>query len=437
MNILRRSIAKFLGLLALTSVWTGVALTSAPTVRADAVTDWNAVLEEVVFATAQPVPAQPRCAAIMHLAVFDAVNGIHRQYRPYLVTKTAPSGARPEAAAIQAAYTTLSALYPTESTRLNERLAESLARLAGQAGRNQGIQRGRDWGESVANQVLALRSTDHWNDPQPPFLGGFAVGQWRSLPAGTSPDGALPAVFPQNAVLTPFAMRSPSHFRPGPPYGAAIPQALQTTQYAADLAEVSAIGRVDSAIRTENQTLVARLWQAMGAMDENRAARSVVSRRARLVDNARLFALLNMAACDALIIGWDSKFAYGLWRPHHAIRLADTDGNPDTSADPSWTALIPAPRFPEYVSNHSTLTAAMMRVLANELGDRHAFTLRSPLLPGIEQDFDRFSEASAQAREARIWGGIHFRTACELGQQLGEDLGDYVVQNFLEPLRCR
>jgi hypothetical protein len=282
--------------------------------------------------------------------------------------------------------------------------------------------------------LLALRDTDGWTAPQPPFMGGFNLGQWRSVPTATNPDGTLPAVFPQLAVLTPFVMTSPSQFRPPPPYGVGLPDALQTSAYAVDLAEVATLGRRESAVRTPEQADIARLWQAMGPVDENRAARSVVSRRSKLVDNARLFALLNMVACDALIIGWDSKFAYELWRPHHAIRHADLDGNPYTDADPEWNALILAPRFPEYVSNHSTLTAGMMRVLAQELGDGHAFELSSPLVPGFSQRYTGFSEAAAQVKEARIWGGIHFRHACDVGNDLGVALADFALAHYLTPL---
>jgi len=402
-----------------------------PPMQSDAVLDWNTCLEEVVFATAQPVPSQPRSAAMVHLAMFDAVNGVEHRYTPYHVTAAAPRGAGKEAAAVQAAYTVLRALYPTQTNLLDARLVESLAKVPG---KRESITRGRAWGEYVANQILALRSTDHWNDPQPPFMGGFAVGQWRSLPFSTNADGALPAVFPQNAVLTPFAMNSTSEFRPGSPYGALIPNALLTAEYAADLDEVKTLGRVDSAVRTPQQTEIARLWQAMGAIDEIRAARALVSPRASLVDTARLFALASMTACDALIIGADSKFAYQLWRPHHAIRLADTDGNPSTIADPEWTGLILAPRFPEYVSNHSVLTASIMRVLAHELGDENSFSLGTPLLPGVTVNFERFSDAAAQVKEARIWGGIHFRHACDVGEELGVSLADFVVANYLTPI---
>ncbi|MCC7373209.1 MAG: vanadium-dependent haloperoxidase [Verrucomicrobiales bacterium] len=413
------------------------ALLQTQNTRADAVTDWNEHLEEAVFATAQPVPAQGRSAAIVHLAIFEAVNGITRDFQPYCIDARAPHGARAEAAAVQAAYTSLSALYPAHQQALDAHLADSLAQIPGSCGRSTSIARGRAWGEQVALHILALRNNDGWTTPQPAFMGGFEPGQWRSVATGANADGTLPAVFPQNAILTPFVMSDPSQFRPEPPYGAELPGALLSPRYARDLDEVKAVGRIDSALRTAEQTDIALLWQAMGPIDENRAARSVIPRHARLVDNARLFALLNMVACDALIIGWDSKFAYQLWRPHHAIRLADTDGNPATVADPTWSALILAPRFPEYVSNHSTLTAAIMRVLARELGDAHRFTLGSPLKPGFVQEFKKFSDAAAQAMEARLWGGIHFRTACEVGNQLGVELADAAIESLLTPMNRR
>jgi hypothetical protein len=261
-----------------------------------------------------------------------------------------------------------------------------------------------------------------------PFFGGTGPGEWRSLPVGANPDGGLPALAPQLANLTPFVMASHDQFLPGPP------PALTSAQYAADVNEVKEIGRDTSATRTPLQTELALFWHFADCMDENRSARSVVSAEASLVENARLFALLNFAAADALITGMRAKFIHNLWRPHHAIRLADTDGNPETEADPAWTALIVAPRFPEYISNHAVFTAAMMRVLEREFGDERTFTLSASGYPALTQTFDRFSDAAAEVREARIWAGIHFRTADEVGGSVGEAIADYTVDHFLQPL---
>jgi hypothetical protein len=366
--------------------------------------------------------------------VFDAVNSIAREYTPYYVTELAPPGARAEAAAAQAAYTVLTVLYPSQATALNEHLAKSLVAIAGHQGNSQSIARGRAWGEYVANQILQLRSGDGWSATPPPYLGSLDPGVWRSIPFAGNADGTVAAAFVQVAILSPFAMSSPSQFRPGPPYAPTLAEALATSEYAADLNEVKAIGRVDSAIRTSDQTELAFLWQAIGAIDENRAARSLVPPENSLVENARLFALLNIATCDALIASMDSKFAYELWRPHHAVRLADTDGNADTEADPNWTALILAPRFPEYVSNHASITGAFMHTLARLLGDEQSFTLSSPNYPSFAWTFESCSDASDQAGEARIWAGIHYRHSCDVGQSVGHAVADYVLDNFLLPV---
>jgi hypothetical protein len=392
------------------------------------VTDWSANLGQTIVATAQPVPTQARSIAIVHTAIYDAVNGIVGQYSPYFVTESAPPGARPEAAAAMAAYTTMLSLYPSQSSNLDVMLAASLQKVSGSGGSSRSIARGLAWGQHVANLILAWRSTDGFSTPPPPYFGGTGPGIWRSPPTPTAADGTLPAVFPQLAVLTPFAMTSSAQFRPGPPPD------LTSAQYAADLNEVKAIGRFDSVVRTADQTQLALLWQAVGAVDENRIARSVVPAENSLVDNARLFALLNITAADAIIAGFDSKYTYNFWRPYHAIRLADTDGNPDTEADPTWNSLFIAPRFQEYMSNHAVVTCSFMSVLAQLLGDEHTFTLASPAFPNFTWTFNRFSDAAAQVKEARIWAGIHFRNSCNVGEEQGLALANYVLSNFLQPL---
>ncbi len=403
-------------------------LIHVPAARADVVTDWSANLDQTIGATAQPVPTQARSIAIVHTAIYDAVNGIARKYAPYFVTESAPHGTRQEAAAAQAAYTAMLNLYPSQNAVLDAMLAESLGKIPGHHGHSRSIARGRAWGEYVAKQILAWRSTDGFTSLQPLYLGGGAPGVWRSPPTPTASDGTVAAVFPQLAVLTPFAMTSPSQFRPGPP------PALTSAQYAVDLNEVKAIGRFDSAVRTSEQTQLALLWQAVGLVDENRIVRSVVPEQSSLVDSARLFALLNITTADAIIAGFDSKYAYNFWRPYHAIRLAGTDGNPDTEADPNWNSLFIPPRFQEYMSNHAVATGSFMHALARLLGDEHTFTLGAPGFPSFTWTFDRFSDATAQVKEARIWAGIHFRTACDVGEVVGLKLADYVLDNFLLPL---
>ena len=273
---------------------------------ADEVTDWNEHLEQAIKTAAVSAGIQACFAATVHVAIYDAVNGIVRKYTPCFVTEEAPRGARADAAAIQAAYIALKGLFPAQTATFDAQLDESLGKIPGDRGHSESTARGRAWGEHVANVVLNWRAADGFNTPLPGYLGGTGPGVWRSVPTPTNPDGTLPAIFPQMAVLVPFAMKSPSQFRPGPP------PALSSAQYATDVNEVKAIGRFDSAIRTAEQTQLALLWQAVGAAEENRVARSVVPRKNSLVDNARLFALLNIVACDAIVAGFDSKYTYNL-----------------------------------------------------------------------------------------------------------------------------
>jgi hypothetical protein len=398
------------------------ALIPSSSSRANMVTDWNETAEAVIRASTPSPPIQIRALAIVNAAIYDAVNGIARTYQPYFVTDAAPPGARKEAAAAQAAFTALLGLFPAQAGLLEEKLAESLARIPGDRRGSHSIARGRAWGEQVAQAVLAWRATDGLSTVVPPYFGGFAPGQWRSIP-----DGTVPGALPQYAMLVPFTMNNSSQFRPGPP------PVLDSPQYAADVNEVKAIGRVDSAIRTETQTQLSLLWAASGPLEENAVARSVVPRRYALADTARLFALINFAACDGMIAGFDAKYHYGFWRPFHAIRLADTDGNPATEPDPLWTSLIPAPNHPEYISTHSTVTGATMRVLALLLGNQTPFTLSSPALPGVTVTYQSFSDAAVEVGLSRIWGGIHFRTACEVGRTVGESIADQAVTNYLLP----
>ena len=399
--------------------------------RADMVTDWNANTEQAILTAAQGPPAQGRFLAIVHAAIYDAVNGIEGKYAPYFVTESGPRGASSEAAAAQAAYTVLVTYYPTQKATIDAQLAHSLAKIPGHQGRSKYIARGLEWGEYVANQIIAWRATDGFTTPLPGYFGSSDPGVWRSLPTATDADGTLPAIFPQNAVLVPFAMTSHDQFRPGPP------PALTSALYAADVNEVKAIGRFDSAIRTTEQTQLALLWQAVGQAAENHSIRPVIEsygRRLKLVDTARIFALINIAAEDATITGFDSKYTYNLWRPYHAIRLADSDGNPDTEADPTWNSLFIAPRHQEYISNHAVITTAFMHTLAKLIGDEHTFTLSAPGSPDFTWTFDRFSDAALQAREARVWAGIHYRNSCNVGAEQGMKISDYVLNNFLVPL---
>lgn len=392
------------------------------------VTDWTINLEKAAKVAAQLPPIESRTAAIVQVAVFEAINGIDRKYQPYFVTERAPGGARREAAVAQAACTALKALYSSQSATFDAELAQSIAGLPGHEGNSQSIARGLAWGEHVANLILALRSLDGFSATLPGYFGGTAPGIWRSLPTATNPDGTLPAVLPQFRFIVPFAIENPDQFRPGPP------PALTSAEYAADVNTVKDLGRVNSTTRTSDQTKLALLWQAVSIVDLFRGVRGVLQADASLVDNARLFALLGATSCDALIAIFDAKYTYNLWRPYHAIRLAATDGNPLTDPDPTWTALVFAPRHQEYPSAHAIATGAFMRVLGHVLGDEHPFVLSSPGFPPFTWTFQRFSDAAEQVKQARVWAGIHYPNSTRVGGEMGVAVGDYVFEHFLTPL---
>ena len=186
-------------------------------------------------------------------------------------------------------------------------------------------------------------------------------------------------------------------------------------------------------MRTATQTQLSLLWANSGPLEENAIARSVVPLYYDLADTGRLFALINFAACDGMIAGFDAKYHYGFWRPFHAIRLADTDGNPATEPDATWTSLIPAPGHPEYISTHSTVTGATLGVPALLLGDETPFTLRLPACRGSRPITSDSPTLRLKWAYHAVWGGIHFRTACEVGQAVGEAIAAQAVANYLLP----
>jgi hypothetical protein len=361
-----------------------------------------------------------RVAAIVQSAVFDAVNGIERRYAPIHVTPNAPRGASRRAAAIQAAYATLVVLYPAQKDALDAQRQTSLAGITDDGDDDsKSVQRGIAWGQTVADAIIAWRNTDGFTPPPPPFLGGTAVGQWRP-----TPPGLLPGAGPQFATMTPWVLAAPWQFRP------AGPSALDSDQYAADLNEVESLGSLSSSTRTDFQTEVARFWSGNTALYWNRIALTMAAQNnTTLSDNARMFALLNVAIADAAIACWDAKYTYVFWRPITAIQLADTDGNPATDPDPSWTPLLVTPNFPEYPSAHATVSPAAAVVLQSLIGDSGPFTLDSEILPGVLHTFNSFAEAADEAFVARIYGGIHFRSSCQDGHDLGVAVGNYVLAN--------
>lgn len=375
---------------------------------ADEVTDWH---EHVLVAVAKGggnSQIRSRNAAHVSAAVFDAVNGIERRYAPIHVPAAAPPGASKRAAAVQAAYAILLSRYPAQADELSAKRVASLAAI-GQGGES--MWRGLEWGQFVADEILRWRSTDGFTPPPPPYLGSDVPGKWRP-----TPPAVLPGAVPQFATMTPWGIPSPDHFRPpGPP-------ALGSEQYLVDYRETMVMGSATSPFRTADQTDACLFWEsASPTYFWNRTALDLLANAdTSLSENAHLLATLNLAIADAVIACWDAKYHYEFWRPVTAIRLTD---------DPGWTPLLATPAHPEYTSGHSTVSSAAVTVLAAYFGDDTPFLLPSPAVPGWVRFYPSFSAAIDEIADARVFAGIHFRTACEDGKRLGSRVAAYILEN--------
>ena len=397
---------------------------SAGAARADVITEWNAILfEAALVPPATNAFVMSRNAAIVQAAVFDAVNGIERRFSSIHVEPAAPRGASKRAAAVQAAYATLLKLYPGQAAMLDEKRAVSLAAIAGGAAaeHSTSIDRGLQWGQTVADAIWAWRSTDGFNAVLPPLPDGVLPGEWRR-----TPPAFAAAAGRQFATMTPWSIPSPDYFRPaGPP-------SLASTRYAADLAEVKSKGQDTSVTRTADETLYSVFWNASTAsyLWNSIATSLAAERHLTLSEEARLLGLLNVAIADAAIGCWDAKYRYLFWRPITAIR---SNGIP---ADATWSTLFPTPAHPDYPSGHSCLSGAAGRLLSMLFGESSSFSVTgdAPANLGVTRSFTSFADANDEVRNARVFAGIHFRAATDDGQALGVNVADYVLEHALAPL---
>ena len=388
--------------------------------RADVVTDWNNAALDAIRANNTAPPIASRSLAILHASIYDAVNGIARTNEPYLVPSVAPASASRPAAASAAAHRTLVHLFPANASSFDALNATILAGIPDGPRKRAGIV----WGEFVATVILVARAHDGSNAVvQPP--GGSGPGVW--VP---TPPAFLPYLLPQWGFVAPFGMRNSAQFRPpGPP-------SLDSQQYAADYAEVKEFGAAVGSTRTEEQTEIALFW-ADGAGTEtppghwNSIAQIIADARGNtLEENARLFALLNIAMADAAICSWDAKYTFDFWRPVTAIAFAEPQLN--------WMSFIVTPPFPDYTSGHSTFSAAAATVLPLFFGtDDLPFTTGSDFLPGVFRSFSTCLDAADEAALSRIYGGIHFRSASEDGAQAGISIGEWTFDHYLQPKHHR
>ena len=401
------------------------ALTAPALARADAVTQWNANAATAFFVT--PGTPQPPQQAIPHLAmvhgaIYDAVNAIDPDHEGYLLSsRVARRSDSKDAAVATAAYKVLLSIVPAQKPILDAQYALSLSLIPDGNAKTGGIA----VGDAAAAAMIAARFDDGRFGPYR-FAVGSDPGMWRPV---------LPSfVNDPNAWLKdvkPFLIRSGTQFR------SKGPDRLTSKEYAKDFAEVKAVGSLNSTVRTAYQTHAARYWAENPPGTWSRVFRKLSAQQGlSLEDNARLYAMLYLTAADALITVWNDKAHYSFWRPITAIREAASDGNPATAPDPTWEPLIPTPPYTEHSSGHAGLSGSFVATLQDFFGtDRIGWTDTNNA--GLTRSFDRFSQAIDEIVEARVWSGIHFHNADEQGAKIGRDVARFREHYFFRSLRGR
>jgi hypothetical protein len=414
-----------------------MSLAMSSVVRADAVTDWNAIAIQIIANA--PCPAAP-CAsppvhpgatglldsAMVQAAVYDAVESITGRFRPYAVHVPGASGST-AAAVAKAAHDVLVNRFPSLTGSLDMTYHAYLA-----AHSLPESDPGVAVGAAAAAGIIALRANDGSFPPNPPpFTGGTALGEWRPTPSFQPgpPAPFSPMLAPWLATVTPFTLKSPSQFRPVPP------PPLTSQRYATAYNEVKAMGARFNSARTMDQTNMALFFFLNYQVLWNRVARDIATaHQLSIDDSARLFALVNLAMGDAVITAWDTKLHFVFWRPLTAIQEGDNDGNPGTVGDPDWQPLINNPNYPDYTSGANNVTGAATRSLALFFGtDEMDFTLHTTnaTAPVQTLDYHRFSDVAHDVVNARIWEGIHFRFADVQARKQGRHVAQWVFGHFL------
>jgi hypothetical protein len=382
--------------------------------RADAITDWDTKATAVASSAA----LGEREVAIVDLAMFDAVNSIARRYQPYLeqLPTTEPTSA--DAAAASAAATALALLHPQAANDFKTALAEYLGRVSAPPG---AIEAGTRLGEAVAHKIVENRATDGATDVDP-YRPKTKPGQY--VPTATM-------VCSTWATLRPFALASPSQFRPGPP------PALTSREWATDYNEIKELGGKMSSKRTAQQTETARFWLMVGPQAYHPLARQMVlERHLDLVDSARFMALFALTLTDAYIAVFDAKYHYEFWRPVTAIRNADLNDNPATLPDATWQPLDATPMHPEYPCAHCILSGAARAMLESLAAGQPMpeFSLTSPTAPGVTHRWSNLDDFTTEVANARIWAGFHYRFSTRVGTALGRQVAQYVVDKTMLPV---
>ena len=384
-----------------------------PAASVDPVIDWNRFLLDLQTTPGdQPATVHPTYElAMLHAAINDAAVTINHSGRRYLTRVHAMTDGSPSAAADAAAHDTLVALYPTLGASIDQHYASLLGQVPAGRRNVNGVRIGR----LAAAQLLRRRADDGSSASPIPFQPGTSPGDYQLTP----PAFAQP-VFTHWSRVKPFLLDRADQFRPAPP------PALTSAKYAAAIDEVQSLGAAQGSTRTAEQTQIGQFWNPPIWAAWNRIAQAAaLGHHGGLSENAHTFAALNLPFADAAIAFYDAKYAYHVWRPVTAIHAADADGNPDTTADSSWTPLSATAPDPSYPGAHGTISAAGADVLAV------SFTVMSPALPGVTRSFVSFSAAAQEASVSRIYNGNHTRLDEVAGENLGHDIGGFVLARDL------
>lgn len=384
--------------------------------QADVIVDWNTRADAIAADKRLSPPLQGRGLAMMHVAMFEALNAIDRRYQPYRLNLVADRNTSREVAAAVAGHDVLAALYPDQKAGLDALLGQTLAAIPDGAPRERALILGR----KAAAGILELRQDD----------GADAPDSYRPV---TPPGQYVPTAAVASAGVgawRPWVMTSAAQFRPAPP------PALTSATWTRDLNEIREIGALDSAARSEEQTTVARFWFVTGARAWNPlVAQLAMAKQMDLLDCARLFALTSLAGEDAFIAVFDAKYHYNLWRPVTAIRDADQTGNPATPRDAGWLPLGETPMHPEYPCAHCISSAAVAAVIRGVVGDDiGALSLTSDSAPGVTRRWTRLEDYVNEVSNARIWAGFHYRFSTEVARDMGRKIGELTVATRLRPL---
>ena len=391
--------------------------------HADAITAWNEItVNTTMVPPGRPGPSNLLDIAVVQLAMYDAVQAIEGDYQPYCGPILGASGS-PAAAAAKAAHDVLVNRFPSQAAALgvtyqNYLIANGLSPMDA----------GIPVGAVAAACMIGKRSGDgSFPAGFPPFLGGEEIGVWRP----TSPNTSMAA--PWLGFVAPFTMKRQSQFRPSPPPG------LRSPEYTRDYSEVKSVGSLNSTARTPDQTDMAHFWNLNYQLVLNRLIRDLsITHVNDISSNSRLFALTSSAMADSIITAWDSKSAYVFWRPITAIRNGELDGNPKTAGDATWNSLIAAPPYPDYTSGANALVAGTARALqlffeTNEMAMSITTTNSGPTAMDT-RTYDKFTDLRDEVVEARIYSGIHFRFADELGRRQGEHVAQWSHAHYFRPV---